>query len=182
VTAGLPACDRRRRQRATAFLVRQGAAVIPHLNGYLLDHLERTEGRFAPGGVRRQWPWLVSATRPTALTDSLPSLFPSNGGGSSEVVGPEVEALVYLYASCDRDFVYPTLRDGVWPHLRTDSTVKCLSPASTNYERSSISPWRMRRTWGWLDLGSSNPLGGSSPCSSRSGRERAIRLKTDSSV
>jgi hypothetical protein len=35
-----------------------------------------------------------------------------------EVVGPEVEALVYLYGSCDRDFVYPRLRDGVSPAFR----------------------------------------------------------------
>ena len=30
----------------------------------------------------------------------------------SAVVGTEVEALVYLYASCDREFVYPRLSEG----------------------------------------------------------------------
>jgi hypothetical protein len=30
----------------------------------------------------------------------------------SGVTGPDVEALVYLYASCDRGFAYPRLSDG----------------------------------------------------------------------
>ena len=33
------------------------------------------------------------------------------------MVGPEVEALVYFYGSCDRDFVYPRLRDRFNGHV-----------------------------------------------------------------
>jgi hypothetical protein len=119
VTAGLPASDRRRRQKAVAFLVRRGAAVIPHLNGSLLDHLERTE--------RRLRDWECSET--VAMAGLCHAAYGTDGFATflvslerrwelGEVVGPEVDALVYLYASCDRNFVYPSLREGVAPTFR----------------------------------------------------------------
>jgi hypothetical protein len=118
-TAGLPASDGRQRQRAIAFLVRQGAAVVPHLNGFLLDHLERTEG------LLRDW----GSSDTAAMAGLCHAAYGTDGFVTSlvshdrrwevaEVVGPEVEALVYLYASCDRDFVYPNLREGVAPAFR----------------------------------------------------------------
>lgn len=119
VTDRLPASDRRRRHRAGAFLVRQGAAVIPHLNGFLLDHLERTEG------LLRDW----ECSETVAMAGLCHAAYGTDGFVAflvpldrrwevGEVVGPEVESLAYLYASCDRDFVYRNLREGVAPAFR----------------------------------------------------------------
>ena len=42
-----------------------------------------------------------------------------------------MEALVYLYASCDRCFVYPRLSDGGWMNFRDRFTGRTYLPAES---------------------------------------------------
>ena len=45
-------------------------------------------------------------------------------------MGPDIEAIVYLYASCDRGFFYPRVRAGDWTAFRDRFTGEILSPSS----------------------------------------------------
>jgi hypothetical protein len=48
------------------------------------------------------------------------------------LIGNEAEALVYFYASCDRDFFYPQLESGIGssePSFRDRFTGDCFTPA-----------------------------------------------------
>ncbi|MER5727280.1 DUF6817 domain-containing protein [Streptomyces sp. NPDC002138] len=128
--AGLPRAD-----RAIALLRTLGADEIGHPGGTLLVHLQRVQGRLALWGAR---PALRLAGLCHAVygTDGFPRalLSPYNRPHIAEVIGAEAEALVYLYASCDRKATYPTLADadGAFrdrftgrlhtpePHLRRD--------------------------------------------------------------
>ena len=101
-----------RRGQIGQFLQAQGAQEIAHLNGSLLEHLERTEAL-----LRR---WRCSETLSMAGlchaaygTDGFPTalLTLEERDVLVEVAGFDVEALVYLYASCDRRFVYPRISD-----------------------------------------------------------------------
>jgi hypothetical protein len=85
----------------------------------LLDHLERTEG------LLRDW----ECSETVAMAGLCHAAYGTDGFSTflvspdrrcelGEVVGPEVEALVYLYASCDRDLVYPNLHEGVSPAFK----------------------------------------------------------------
>ena len=102
-----------RRERAKQLLLNRRADSVAHLNGYLLDHLERTEGLLASWGCSRE---VSTAGLCHAVygTDGFPTalLGLDERANLSAVVGSEVEELVYLYASCDREFVYPRLSEG----------------------------------------------------------------------
>jgi len=102
-----------------AWLESQGAADIDHPGGTLLQHLQRTESLLATWGggehARR-----VALLHATYGTDGFgPSLLKLN---NRQVVrglaGVDVEADVYLYASCDRAKTYPGLAAG--DHRMTD--------------------------------------------------------------
>ncbi|MFF4234206.1 DUF6817 domain-containing protein [Streptomyces sp. NPDC001820] len=89
-----------------------GAADIAHPGGTLVAHLQRVQGQLAVWGAR---PALQVAGLCHAFygTDGFPTVLLSPGSHTelAEVIGAEAEAIVYLYASCDRKATYPTLAD-----------------------------------------------------------------------
>jgi hypothetical protein len=101
---------------AVELLSRLGAADLAHPGGTLLAHLTRVQRRLAAWGAR---PALQLAGLCHAFygTDGFPAaLLPLDRRDElAAVVGAEAEALVYLYASCDRGATYPTLADADEP-------------------------------------------------------------------
>lgn len=101
---------------AVALLRGLGAADIAHPGGTLLAHLTRVQRQLAAWGAR---PALQLAGLCHAFygTDGFPeALLPLDRRGElAAAVGAEAEALVYLYASCDRRATYPTLADADGP-------------------------------------------------------------------
>ena len=98
------------RTRAHDLLEVLGAAQVAHLGGDLLSHLERTEA------ILHEW----GATDAVALAGLCHAAYGTDGFATSllpldgrdrlgVVIGAEAEALVYLYACCDRASVYPQL-------------------------------------------------------------------------
>jgi hypothetical protein len=96
------------------FLCRHGAATTPHIFGDLLSHLVGVEA------LVRSW----GGSDTLALTALAHATYGTHGfephilerDNRSELVdaiGPEAEALVYFYASCDRDAFYPQLTSSV---------------------------------------------------------------------
>jgi hypothetical protein len=105
--------DDGRREQVAQFLHAHGADEIAHLNGSLFDHLERTEFLLRRWGCSEMVSiaGLCHAAYGTdGFTTALVTL--AERDVLSEVAGPDVESLVYLYASCDRGFVYPRLGNG----------------------------------------------------------------------
>jgi hypothetical protein len=110
--------------RAVALLHRLGAADIAHPGGTLLAHLGRVRERLAEWGARPalQLAGLCHACYgtdgfPTALLSPESPQSPKGGRAElAEVIGPEAEQIVYLYAACDRKATYPRLAeaDGVF--------------------------------------------------------------------
>ena len=98
--------------RAVALLRALGAAEIAHPGGTLLVHLRRVHEQLAAWGAR---PALRLAGLCHAFygTDGFPAaLLPLDRRTElAAVIGTEAEAIVYLYASCDRRATYPTLAD-----------------------------------------------------------------------
>ncbi|CAM5452589.1 DUF6817 domain-containing protein [Streptomyces purpurascens] len=98
--------------QAIALLHTLGAADIDHPGGTLVAHLQRVQGRLAVWGAR---PALRLAGLCHAFygTDGFPTalLSPDSRTELAGVIGAEAEAIVYLYASCDRKATYPTLAD-----------------------------------------------------------------------
>ncbi|MFD8224673.1 DUF6817 domain-containing protein [Streptomyces massasporeus] len=101
---------------AVALLRGLGAADIAHPGGTLLAHLTRVQRQLAVWGAR---PALQLAGLCHAFygTDGFPdALLPLDRRGElAAAIGGEAEALVYLYASCDRRATYPTLADADGP-------------------------------------------------------------------
>ncbi|MFF7471119.1 DUF6817 domain-containing protein [Streptomyces sp. NPDC008092] len=89
-----------------------GAAEIAHPGGTLLPHLQRVQEQLAAWGAR---PALRLAGLGHAFygTDGFPTaLLPlARRTELAAVIGTEAEAIVYLYASCDRKATYPVLAD-----------------------------------------------------------------------
>ncbi|WP_246212282.1 DUF6817 domain-containing protein [Streptomyces abyssomicinicus] len=96
--------------RAVELLLRSGAADIPHPGGTLHAHLTRVHTRLSDWGAR---PALRLAGLCHAFygTDGFATaLLPlEHRAELAGVIGPEAEALVHLYASCDRAATYPGL-------------------------------------------------------------------------
>ncbi len=101
---------------AVALLTGLGAADITHPGGTLLAHLTRVQRQLAEWGAR---PALQLAGLCHAFygTDGFAgTLLPLDRRDELvAAVGTEAEALVYLYASCDRGATYPTLADADGP-------------------------------------------------------------------
>ena len=97
---------------AAESLASRGATGIPHPGGTLLAHLERVSTLLTRWGAR-------SAVRLAGLchawygTDGFPTALGelSRRDELAAIIGEEAERLVYLYASCDRDFSYPHLAE-----------------------------------------------------------------------
>jgi catechol 2,3-dioxygenase-like lactoylglutathione lyase family enzyme len=101
------------------FLRSLGAAELPHPGGTLLEHLDRVQRMLGDWGAGEelQLAGLCHAVYGTAGFDR--SLLPATERASlAEIVGVQTEALVYLYASCDRDVVYPRLETDRPPRFR----------------------------------------------------------------
>lgn len=92
------------------FLRDLGAAELPHPGGTLLEHLDRVHEVLGDWGASEelQVAGLCHAVYGTTAFDRV--LLPvAERPRLAEVVGVQAEALVYLYASCDRDVVHPRL-------------------------------------------------------------------------
>ncbi|MFF0792607.1 DUF6817 domain-containing protein [Streptomyces spiralis] len=96
------------------FLCARGADRMPHPGGTLLDHLRRVARLLSAWGAEPaiQLAGLCHAAYGTdgfdgSLLDTVEAR-----GVLSELIGDRAEALVYLYASCDRAAVYPRLGSG----------------------------------------------------------------------
>lgn len=102
--------------QAIALLHDLGTAEIPHSGGTLLAHLERVREQLAGWGAR---PALQLAGLCHAFygTDGFPTALLSleRRAELTAAIGAEAEAMVYLYASCDRKATYPTLADADAP-------------------------------------------------------------------
>jgi hypothetical protein len=99
-----------RRDAAIEFLRRHGAAATPHIFGDLLSHLLGVEA------LVRSW----GGSDTVALAALGHATYGTHGFEPSilewddrselvDAIGPEAEALVHFYASCDRDAFYPQL-------------------------------------------------------------------------
>ncbi|MEU8890361.1 DUF6817 domain-containing protein [Streptomyces sp. NPDC048442] len=99
--------------RAALRLLREhGADTLDHPGGTLLAHLERVQQQLARWGAR---PALQLAGLCHAFygTDGFaPVLLPPDRREPLRAaIGPEAEAVVHFYASCDRRATYPVLTD-----------------------------------------------------------------------
>jgi hypothetical protein len=93
--------DASRWSPAEAFLRARGAAEMPHPGGTLLAHLGRVRRLLAEWGdtLTVQAAGLCHAAYGTDGFDQT----------LAELIGDRAEALVYLYASCDRGVVHPRI-------------------------------------------------------------------------
>src|SRR6266540_1453653 len=94
------------------FLTALGADRIPHAGGSLLDHLTRTSERLASWGADDDVQTIAMAHAcygTDGFADHLLTL--DQRDDLRAVVGPEVEAEVYRYASCGRTRTYLHLAD-----------------------------------------------------------------------
>ncbi|MFF5208244.1 VOC family protein [Streptosporangium sp. NPDC000396] len=96
---------------STTFLTSRGAAEIPHPGGTLLQHLQRVAAQLKAWGADEdvQLAGLCHATYGTDGYDRR-LLDLTDRATLIEMIGSRAEALVYLYASCDRTATYPALR------------------------------------------------------------------------
>ncbi|MFE1290184.1 DUF6817 domain-containing protein [Streptomyces sp. NPDC058751] len=98
--------------QAVALLRKLGAEDLPHPGGTLLAHLQRVQAHLSEWGAR---PALQLAGLCHAFygTDGFATALLSHRHRAelAAVIGAEAEAVVYLYASCDRKASHPTLTD-----------------------------------------------------------------------
>ena len=94
-------------------LAELGAGDFQHLNGTLIEHLKGTARLLQLWGARAvlQDAGLYHAAYGTAGFDSA-MVGLDMRDKIAEVIGTEAEQLVYLYCSCDRDFVFSHLNNG----------------------------------------------------------------------
>ncbi|MGW0422238.1 DUF6817 domain-containing protein [Streptomyces sp. NPDC003015] len=108
---------------ARALLRRLGADRTPHPGGTLLTHLERVRIQLALWDAR---PALRLAGLCHAFygTDGFPTaLLPLDRRTElASVIGPDAEAIVHFYASCDRKATYPHLLEPLFRDRFTGRT------------------------------------------------------------
>ncbi|MFE6287916.1 DUF6817 domain-containing protein [Streptomyces sp. NPDC057877] len=94
-------------------LLRQlGAEAVAHRGGTLLAHLDRVRRRLADWSARPALQ-LAGLCHACYGTDGFPAtLLPLDRRADlASVIGAEAEAIVYAYASCDRDASYPAFHE-----------------------------------------------------------------------
>jgi len=97
-------------ERAEQFLLSRGSAELPHPGGTLYEHLRRVAARLedwgAPPAVQ-----IAGLCHASYGTDGFsPTLLDlSERATLVKWIGARAESLVYLYCSCDRAAVYPSL-------------------------------------------------------------------------
>ncbi|MFF4797962.1 DUF6817 domain-containing protein [Streptomyces sp. NPDC001351] len=96
--------------QAQALLRRLGADTAPHPGGMLIAHLDRVRARLALWGARPALQ-LAGLCHAAYGTDGFPAvLLPLDRRAElATAIGPDAEAIVYFYASCDRKATYPCL-------------------------------------------------------------------------
>ncbi|MET9773031.1 DUF6817 domain-containing protein [Streptomyces sp. NPDC006367] len=111
--------------RAVAFLRRLGADGIAHPGGTLLAHLQRVQARLATWEARTALQ-LAGLCHALYGTDGFPAalLTLDRRADLAAVIGTEAEAVVYLYASCDRAVTYPAFSDAVFRDRFTGRTYR----------------------------------------------------------
>jgi hypothetical protein len=145
-------------QQAAELLVRErGAYEIEHPGGTLLQHTKRV------GELLRTW----GADQDLQAAGFCHACYGTDGFAIgmlalterqvlTETIGPKAEAIVYLYASCDRQAVYPRLSPSS-PVLFTDrftAVTRCLSD-------NAAKAWLELTAANELDLVLANPETGS---------------------
>jgi hypothetical protein len=100
-----------------------GADRIPHPGGTLLAHLERVRIRLALWDARPDLQ-LAGLCHAFYGTDGFPTaLLPLDRRTElASVIGPEAEAIVHFYASCDREATYPHLLEPLFRDRFTGRT------------------------------------------------------------
>ncbi|MET9374397.1 DUF6817 domain-containing protein [Streptomyces sp. NPDC002992] len=95
------------RDTARELLITRGADTLAHPGGTLLAHLDRVEARLAAWGAREELR-LAGLCHAFYGTDGFAEhLLPLESRDVLKAaIGAEAEELVYVYASCDRDFSY----------------------------------------------------------------------------
>jgi hypothetical protein len=105
------------RRALVALLTERGAADLDHVipGTTLLGHFERTEHLLRSWG-NPETVCLAGLCHAAYSSDGFEGqvLDHSSRDTIAEVAGPEVEAIVYLYGSCDADQVYPRIGH-TWP-------------------------------------------------------------------
>jgi hypothetical protein len=99
-----------RRRAAIEFLRGHGAGTTPHIFGDLLSHLVGVENLVRSWGGSELLA-LAALGHATYGTHGFEPYLLERDDRSElvDAIGPEAEALVYFYASCDRDAFYPQL-------------------------------------------------------------------------
>ncbi|WP_409470360.1 DUF6817 domain-containing protein [Streptomyces sp. HC307] len=116
--------------QALALLRQLGAESMAHPGGTLLTHLDRVRTRLAGWGARPALR-LAGLCHACYGTDGFPEplLPPDRRTDLATVIGAEAEAIVYLYAACDRTATYPSLADPAAPfHDRFTGAAHTPSP------------------------------------------------------
>ncbi|GHF46348.1 DUF6817 domain-containing protein [Streptomyces morookaense] len=116
--------------QALTLIRRLGAESVAHPGGTLMAHLRRVQARLAAWNAR---PALQLAGLCHALygTDGFPAtlLPPNRRTDLTAAIGAEAEAVVYVYAACDRKLTYPALaRDAAAFHDRFTGRTRVLEP------------------------------------------------------
>ena len=96
-----------------AFLESRSAERLPHVQGSLIEHLDGTYGLLKEWGNPPQV-CLAGLCHAVYGTDGFAVKLLEVGTEReklSAVIGPEAESLVYFYASCDRGYLYPLIRE-----------------------------------------------------------------------
>ncbi|HEX3567542.1 MAG TPA: hypothetical protein VHU17_19425 [Acidimicrobiales bacterium] len=120
------------RRRIVGFLCDRGANSIPHPHGTLFEHLVGTEQ------LLRAW----GCSDTVALGGLAHAVYGTDGFAPHllewserhelvELAGAEVEAIVYLYASCDRAATYPQLGKDGPPAFRDRFTNRRFEPSAS---------------------------------------------------
>jgi hypothetical protein len=123
------------RRRIVAFLRDRGAEAIPHPHGTLFEHLVGTEQQLRA--------WGCSDT--LALAGLSHAMYGTDGFAPHllewrqrqelvELAGAAVEAIVYLYASCDRTATYPQLAKGGLVAFRDRFSDRTFEPSASALE------------------------------------------------
>ncbi|WP_329115731.1 DUF6817 domain-containing protein [Streptomyces sp. NBC_01353] len=114
------------RDEARDLLIAHGADTLNHPGGTLLAHLGRVEARLAAWGARDDLR-LAGLCHAFYGTDGFAEhLLPLERRDElAAAIGTEAEEIVYLYASCDREFSYPGIgrEDGLFRDRFTGETL-----------------------------------------------------------
>jgi hypothetical protein len=113
------------------FLRSRGAAEMAHPGGTLLEHLLRVSRRLRDWGAPPDVE-IAGLCHAFYGTDGFaPTLLDlADRAVLAGLIGVRAEALVYLYASCDRAATYPRLRTGEQPVFRDRFTGTDHEPAT----------------------------------------------------